>query len=237
MYAVFKKEFNSFFTSPIGYLVIGLFLLFNSLLLWFFKGDWNIFNTGFADLQAFFDSVPWLLLFLVPAITMRSFSDEYSNGTIEILKTRPLSNWQIVLGKFFATLALILISLLPTLTYAFSISILALPAQIDWGPIVGSYIGLVFLSAVYTSIGLFTSIVSKNQIISFLVGLLFIFFLFYGIEQFVLWYPTLPNYLHNSSIFSHLKSISKGVIDSKDMLYFLSIGLFFLYLTKWKLDK
>ena len=112
MIALFKKDFNAFFTSPIGYLVVGLFLLFNSLLLWFFKGDWNIFNTGFADMQAFFDSTPWLLLFLVPAITMRSFSDEYSNGTIEILKTRPLSNWQIVLGKFLGIIFFIVAKIL-----------------------------------------------------------------------------------------------------------------------------
>ncbi|HIP47503.1 MAG TPA: gliding motility-associated ABC transporter permease subunit GldF [Lutibacter sp.] len=237
MIALFKKDFNAFFTSPIGYLVVGLFLLFNSLLLWFFKGDWNIFNTGFADMQAFFDSTPWLLLFLVPAITMRSFSDEYSNGTIEILKTRPLSNWQIVLGKFFATFTLILISLVPTLIYAFSISILAQPAHIDWGPIIGSYVGLSLLGAVFISIGLFTSILSKNQIVAFLVGLLLIFMLFYGIEQIVLWYPSLPNFMQNISLYTHLKSISKGVIDSRDLLYFLSVCLFFLFLTKWKLDK
>jgi len=237
MIALLKKEFNAFFTSPIGYLVVGLFLIFNSLLLWFFKGDWNIFNTGFADMQAFFDSTPWLLLILVPAISMRSFSDEYANGTIEILKTRPLSNWHIVLGKFFSTLTLILISLLPTLVYAYSISILAQPAQIDWGPIVGSYIGLSFLAAVFTSIGIYASILSKNQIVAFLIGILLIFVLFYGIEQLVLWYPSLPNFIQEISLFAHLKSISRGVIDTRDLIYFTSICLFFLFLTKWKLDK
>lgn len=237
MIALFKKELNAFFTSPIGYLVIGLFLFFNSLLLWFFKGDWNIFNTGFADLQAFFDSTPWLFLFLAPAISMRSFSDEYANGTIEILKTRPLSNWQIILGKFSANWVLILISLLPTIIYAFSISKLAEPAQIDWGSIIGSYIGLSLLGAVFTSIGIFASILSKNQIIAFLLSLLAIFVLFYGIEQVVIWYPSLPSFIHEMSLFSHLKSISRGVIDSRDLLYFVSVGLFFLFLTKWKLEK
>lgn len=237
MYAIFKKEFNSFFTSPIGYLVVGLFLLFNGLLLWFFKGDWNIFNTGFADMQAFFEITPWLLLILVPAISMRSFSDEFSKGTIEILKTRPISNWQIVLGKFFALFVLILISIIPTIVYAFSISNLAKPNYIDWGPIVGSYLGLGLLAAAYSAISLFTSTLSKNQIVAFLLGVISIYILFYGVEQIAIWYANLSDVFQNLSLYSHFKSISKGVLVSSDLIFFLSVCSFFLFLTKWKLEK
>ena len=236
MIAILKKEFNSFFTSPIGYLVVGLFLLSNGLMLWFFKGSWNIFNTGFADMQAFFDSTPWLLLFLIPAINMRSFSDEFSNGTIEILKTRPLTNWDIVFGKFLASLSLLFISLLPTLLYAFTISILAQPASIDWGPIIGSYIGLFFLAMVFNAIGLFASILSKNQIVAFLIGLLLSFLFYYGIEQLVLWFPELALFFQKFSLYEHFSSISKGVLDSRDLLYFASISFVFLFFTKLKLD-
>ena len=237
MYSIFKKEFKAFFTSPTGYLIVGLFLLFNGLLLWFFKGNWNILNTGFADMQAFFDSTPWLFLLLIPAITMRSFSEEYSNGTIEILKTRPLSNWQIVMGKFWSSLALIAMTLAPTFVYAISIGILAKPEQIDWGPIIGSYFGLFFLGAAFTAIGLFTSIFSKNQILAFLGAILISFILFYGIEQGAVWYPKLPVFFQKLSLFEHYKSISKGVLDTKDFIYFASICFTFLFVTKLRLEK
>jgi ABC-2 type transport system permease protein len=236
MYAILRKELNTFFTGPIGYLVVGLFLLFNGLLLWYFKGSWNIFNTGFADMQAFFDSTPWLLLFLIPAISMRSFSDEYSNGTIEIIKTRPLNSWQIITGKFLAIVLLILISLLPTLIYAYSIASLAKPASIDWAPIIGSYIGLLFLAMAFSAIGIFSSIISKNQIVAFLIGVIISFFLFYGIEQLLFWYPNLPNTFQNLSLYQHFSKISKGVLDSRDLIYFISISFFFLFITKIKFD-
>jgi ABC-2 type transport system permease protein len=237
MLSIFKKEINTFFSGPIGYLVIGLFLTLNGLLLWYFKGGWNIFNTGFADMQAFFDSTPWLFLLLIPAITMRSFSDEFTTGTIEILKTRPLSGWQIVLGKFFAALTLILLSLLPTLLYAISISQLALPANIDWGSILGSYFGLLALASVFTAIGLFTSILSNNQIIAFLLAILLSYILYYGIEQWAIWYPKLSIFFQKIGLFEHYKSISKGVVDSRDLVYFISISFIFLLFTKIKLDK
>jgi len=237
MLSIFKKEFNAFFSGPIGYIVVSLFLLLNSLLLWYFKGNWNIFNTGFADMQAFFDSTPWLFLFLIPAITMRSFSDEFSLGTIELLKTKPLSGWQIVLGKYIAVLALILMSLLPTLIYTISISILAQPDAIDWGTIMGSYFGLIALGSVFSAIGVYTSILSNNQIIAFLFAVLISFILYYGIEQWIIWYPSLANTFENLSLFTHYKSISKGVLDSSDLLYFISISFVFLYFTKVKLDK
>lgn len=236
MLSIFKKEFNTFFASPIGYVVVGLFLLVNSLLLWFFKGNWNIINTGFADMQAFFNSTPWLFILLIPAITMRTFSDEYTNDTIEILKTRPLTNWQIVWGKFLSSLSLIVISLLPTLIYAYSITRLASPEKIDWGTIIGSYIGLLFLGATFTAIGLFASILSKNQIVVFLIGVLLCFVLYFGIEQWALWYPNSPNFVQKLSLYEQYKSMGKGVLDSSSLIYIISVGLFFLYLTKLKLD-
>jgi ABC-2 type transport system permease protein len=147
MFAILKKEFNSFFASPIAYLVIGVFLLMNGLFLWVFKDDFNILNAGFADVTAFFYLAPWFFLFLIPAITMKSFADEYKSGTIELLKTKPLSNWQIVLGKFLASLLLVVMALLPTLTYVYSIYQLGNPlGNIDLGSTIGGYMGLLFFS-------------------------------------------------------------------------------------------
>ena len=235
MLAILKKEFTAFFSGPVGYLVIGLFLLFNGLLLWYFKGNWNIFNTGFADMQAFFDSTPWLFILLIPAISMRSFSTEYTTGTIEILKTKPVIEWQIVFGKFFAVLFLIILSLTPTLLYAFSIAQLAQPATVDWGTILGSYFGLVALASVFTSIGLFTSIHSKNQIIAFILAVLFSFLLYFGLEQLILWELNTPSFFQKISLLEHYSSISKGVLDTRDLIYFASVGFVFLYFTKTKL--
>lgn len=186
MFAILKKEINSFFASPIAYLVIGVFLLINGLFLWVFKDDFNILNAGFADLNSFFFLAPWVFLFLIPAITMKSFADEFSDGTIELLKTKPISDWKIVLGKFWASLLLVFVALLPTLTYAYTIYQLANPiGDIDFGSAIGSYIGLLFLAATYTSIGLFTSTLSKNQIVAFILGVMITFFYSMVLMQFL----------------------------------------------------
>ena len=236
MFAILKKEFNSFFASPIAYLVIGVFLLINGLFLWVFKDDFNILNAGFADLNSFFFLAPWVFLFLIPAITMKSFADEFSNGTIELLKTKPISDWKIVFGKFWASLLLVFIALIPTLTYAYTIYQLANPSgDIDFGSIIGSYIGLLFLAATYTSIGLFTSTLSKNQIVAFILGVMITFFLFYGFDAISI---SLGNELiiKKMGINEHFKSISRGVIDSRDIIYFLSVTVFFLFITKTRLN-
>jgi ABC-2 type transport system permease protein len=237
MYAIFKKEFTHFFSASIGYLVVGLFLLFNSLLLWVFKGNWNIITTGFADLQNFFISTPWLFLLLIPAINMRMFNDEFTTGTIELLKTKPLSGWDIVFGKFLAGMSLIALSIIPTLVYAISIAQLALPENIDWGRIIGSYFGLLFLASALTSTSLLASILSKNQIIALLLGGLFSVLFYYGIDLWAEWLPNLPDFIQGLSLAEHYKSIGKGVIDSRDVVYFLSFTGLFLYLTTLKLDK
>jgi len=236
MIAIFKKELNSFFASPIGYLVIAVFLIINGLFLWVFKGDFNILNAGFADLNSFFFIVPWFFLFLIPAVTMRSFSDEFRLGTIEILKTKPLSNSHIVLGKFFGAFLLIILALIPTLIYVFSILKLGNPVNnLDVGSTLGSYIGLLFLAAAYTSIGLFTSTLSNNQIVAFIIAILISFFMFYGFEA--LADLEISETLRSFGMYEHFKSISRGVIDTKDFVYFVSITVFFLFLTKLKLDK
>ncbi|MDG1227077.1 MAG: gliding motility-associated ABC transporter permease subunit GldF [Polaribacter sp.] len=236
MFAILKKEINSFFASPIAYLVIGVFLLINGLFLWVFKDDFNVLNAGFADLNSFFFLAPWVFLFLIPAITMKSFADEFSNGTIELLKTKPISDWKIVFGKFWASLFLVFVALLPTLTYAYTIYQLANPVgDIDFGSIIGSYIGLLFLAATYTSIGLFTSTLSKNQIVAFILGVMITFFLFYGFDAISI---SLDNELtiKKLGINEHFKSISRGVIDTRDIIYFLSVTVFFLFITKTRLN-
>lgn len=235
MFAILKKELNSFFASPIGYLVIAVFLVINGLYLWVFKGDFNILNAGFADLNSFFFITPWFFLFLIPAITMRSFSDEFRLGTIEILKTKPLTDWQIVMGKYTGALMLIIIALLPTLIYVYSIVQLGNPVgNLDIGSTIGSYIGLLFLASAYTAVGLFTSTLSNNQIVAFILSVIISFFLFYGFEAMA--DLTNSEVLRNFGMNEHFKSISRGVIDTRDIIYFVSITVFFLFLTKLKLN-
>ena len=235
MISILKKELNSFFASPIGYLVIAVFLVINGLFLWVFNGDFNILNAGFADLNSFFFIAPWFFLFLIPAITMRTFSDEFRLGTIEILKTKPISNWQIVIGKFFGALVLIVLALIPTLIYVYSVLKLGNPVNnLDIGSTLGSYIGLLCIASAYTAIGLFTSTFSNNQIVAFIIAICISFFIFYGFEA--LADLNISESLRSLGMFDHFKSISRGVIDTKDIVYFLSVTLFFLFLTRLKLD-
>jgi len=236
MFSILKKEFNSFFASTVAYLVMGVFLLINGLFLWVFKSDFNILNAGFSDVNSFFYLAPWFFLLLIPAITMKSFADEFNKGTIELLKTKPISNWQIVMGKFSASVLLVIVALVPTFTYIFTIYQLGNPlGNIDFGSIIGSYMGLLFLAITYTAIGLFTSTLSKNQIVAFISGVLITFILFEGFDA-------ISNLIGNDlslkqlGIKKHFKSISRGVIDTRDVLYFISVTVFFLDLTKIRLD-
>ena len=236
MFSILKKEFNSFFASTMAYLVMGVFLLINGLFLWVFKSDFNILNAGFSDVNSFFYLAPWFFLLLIPAITMKSFADEFNKGTIELLKTKPISNWQIVMGKFSASVLLVIVALVPTFTYIFTIYQLGNPVgNIDFGSIIGSYMGLLFLATTYTAIGLFTSTLSKNQIVAFISGVLITFILFEGFDA-------ISNLIGNDlslkqlGIKKHFKSISRGVIDTRDILYFISVTVFFLDLTKIRLD-
>ncbi len=238
MFAILKKELNLFFATPIGYLVIAVFLLINGLFLWVFKGDFNILNAGFADLNSFFFITPWFFIFLIPAITMRTFSDEIRLGTIEIIKTKPITNWQIIMGKYAGSFILIFLALIPTLTYVYTVFQLGSTiGNLDFGTTLGSYFGLLFLASGFTSIGLFTSTLSNNQIVAFITGVALSFFMFYGFEA-IADLNLIQNFnIENLGMISHFKSISRGVIDTKDLFYFITITYFFLFLTKIKFDQ
>lgn len=239
MLAILKKEINTFFASPIGYLVIGVFLLLNGLFLWVFKSEFNIFNNGIASLSAFFLLAPWILIFLVPAVTMRSFSDEKKQGTLELLVTKPISHFQIVLGKYLGAFLLILLALIPTIIYIYTVSQLGKTiGNLDMGSTIGSYFGLLFLVAAYTAIGVFASTLSDNQIVAFISAVFICFFMYFGFEG-------LSNYnifgdlvyIENLGMSAHYNSMSRGVIDTRDLVYFISITFAFLIVTKLRIQK
>lgn len=239
MLAILKKEINTFFASPIGYLVIGVFLLLNGLFLWVFKGGFNILDNGQASLAPFFLLAPWILIFLVPAVTMRSFSDEKKQGTLELLVTKPISHFQIVLGKYFGAFVLILLALLPTLLYVYTVSQLGNPeGTLDMGSTIGSYFGLMFLIAAYTAIGVFTSTLSDNQIVAFIIAVFICFFFYFGFEG-LSNYGIFGNlvYMENLGMSAHYNSMSRGVIDTRDLIYFMSIALAFIVFTKLRIQK
>lgn len=237
MNVIIKKELFSFLASPIGYVAIGIFLIINGLFLWVLKNDFNILNAGFADLNSFFYLIPWVLLILIPSVTMKMIADEYRLGTLEILLTKPISTWQLIIGKYIAALILILISLSFTIIYVISIYYLANPVgNIDIGVIIGSYLGLLFLASAFISIGLFTSSLHQNQMIAFILGVLFSYFLFDGFEQIVTLLNTEALNIELFGLYYHYKSISKGVIDTRDILYFCSVTFFFLFLTQMNIS-
>ncbi len=236
MKSIIVRELKSFFGSPIGYLVIAIFLLLNGLFLWIFNGDYNILNSGFADLSPFFTIAPWILIFLIPAVTMRSFSDEKKQGTLELLLTKPLSIWEIVNGKFLGAMLLIVIAIIPTFIYVYVISSLGMPeGNIDMGSTIGSYFGLLFLIAAYCSIGIFTSTLSENQIVAFILSVFLCFVFFFAFEGLATYLPTAENFISSIGMDNHFKSMSRGVIDTRDVLYFISLTILFLSLTVFKL--
>lgn len=237
MKSIIIREIKSFFGSPIGYLVIAIFLILNGLFLWVFDGEYNILNSGFADLTPFFTISPWILIFLIPAVTMRSFSDEKKQGTIELLLTKPISVWEIVSGKFFGAFLLIVIALIPTLIYVYVISTLGIEgSNIDLGSILGSYFGLLFLIAGYTAIGIFTSTLSENQIVAFLLAVLLCFIFYFGFEGISSIIKSQSEIIATFGMQNHYKSMSRGVLDTRDIIYFVSISIAFLSCTVYKLN-
>ncbi|WP_338410866.1 gliding motility-associated ABC transporter permease subunit GldF [uncultured Flavobacterium sp.] len=236
MKALLIREIKSFFGTPIGYLVIALFLVLNGLFLWVFEGDFNIPNSGFADMSPFFKLAPWILIFLIPAVTMRSFSDEIKQGTIELLFTKPLSLLEIVNGKFFGAFLLIIIAIIPTLLYVFLISYFGNPqGNIDLGSTMGSYFGLLFLMASYTAIGIFTSTLSENQIVAFIGSVFLCFFFYFGFEGISNFMVEFHDLVASFGMDYHFKSMSRGVIDTRDVLYFGSLTILFLAATVYQL--
>lgn len=236
MQSIIFHEIKLFFGATIGYLVIALFLIINGLFLFVFEGDYNILNSGFADLNPFFTLAPWVLLLLIPAVTMRSFADEKKLGTLELLLTKPLSVWEIAMGKFFGALVLIFISILPTLIYVYAIGNLTMPnTGLDMGSIWGSYFGLVFLIAAFCAIGIFASTLSENQIVAFIISVFICFLFFFGFEALGNIAFGFENFINTLGMQTHYKSMSRGVIDSRDCLYFISVGVLFLALTVYNL--
>jgi ABC-2 type transport system permease protein len=236
MKSILLKEIKSFFGSPIGYLVIAIFLLLNGLFLWVFDGEYNILKSGFADMTPFFTIAPLILIFLIPAVTMRSFSDEKKQGTLELLVTKPLSMWQIVNGKFLGAFLLIVIAIIPTLIYVFVISNFVMaPGHIDTGSIMGSYFGLLFLIASYTAIGVFTSALSDNQIVAFILSVFLCFLFYLGFEGASTLVKSMEGFISSLGMDSHFRSMGRGVLDTRDIIYFVSISILFLSLTVYKL--
>lgn len=239
MWSVCKKEFRQFFSSLTGYIAIAVFLLLNGLFLFVFP-DSNLLDFGYATLSKFFELAPWILLLLVPAITMRSFSEEFKSGTFEILQTRPLHRWQVVMGKYMGALLVVCLALVPTLIYLLSIQQLSAEGGIDTGATIGSYIGLVFLCAVFTAIGICCSSFTSNAVVAFILSA-FVCFLVYSGFNAISRIPALQSgadyYIEMLGIDFHFRSISRGVIDSRDIVYFFSVIFLFLVITHRNLLK
>ncbi len=245
MYTLLKKEISSFLSSLIGYVAIGVFLLLISLFMWVINSDANssfnanVLDSGYATIESLFIIAPWVFLFLIPAITMRSFADEKKTGTIELLLTRPLTEMQIILAKYTAGFLLVLFSLLPTLIYFYSVYRLGNPVgNIDTGGMWGSYIGLLFLGAAFVAIGIFASAITDNQVISFILALFLCFFIYAGFDfigSFSI-FGRLDTFIQALGINNHYVSMSRGVIDTRDAVYFLSLIALFIYSTRTVLE-
>ncbi len=234
MLAVFKRELFSFLNSLMAYITIGIFLLACGLMFWFFP-DTSILEYGYAEMDGFFSLVPYLFMFLISAITMRSFAEERKEGTYVLLATRPLSDWQIILAKYLACVVLVLFALLPTFIYYYSISQLGMPkGNIDTGAVIGSYIGLFLLGSAFTAIGIFTSSITKNQIIAFAVSVFLCFFAYSGFNSIskIAGLQSIESYLVNLGVAEHYEAMSRGVVDTRDVIYFITFVAIFLGLTK-----
>ncbi|MGV3587763.1 MAG: gliding motility-associated ABC transporter permease subunit GldF [Adhaeribacter sp.] len=238
MFAILQKEINSFLNSMIAYIVIGVFLVAIGLFMWVFP-ETSVLEYGYADMQTLFSMAPWVFLFLIPAITMRSFSEEKKAGTLELLLTKPITDLQLILGKYFACLLLVIFSLVPTLLYYYSVYSLGNPVgNIDSAAVTGSYIGLVFLAAIFTAIGVFSSAITENQIVSFILAVFLSFLIYIGFDYIasVEMGGDIQYIISSLGISFHYNALSKGLIDSRDILYFLSVIVLLLLGTKLVLE-
>jgi ABC-2 type transport system permease protein len=233
------KEIRGFFSSLTGYIVIIVFLVANSLFMWVFPGNLNILDSGYSSLDSLFIMAPWIFLFLVPAITMRMFAEEKRAGTLEFLLTKPLTDLQIIGAKYLGGLLLVLLSLIPCLVFYWSVSALGSPpGNLDTGGTWGAFLGLFFLAAIYVAIGVFASAVSDNQIVAFIMAVLVSFLVYQGFD----YLSSLPGlqsfdaFIINLGINEHYKSISRGVVDSRDIVYYLAVITLFILVTKIRLQ-
>ena len=239
MWMICKKDWQQFFSSLTGYIALVVFLLINGLFLFVFP-DTSILDFGYASLGSFFNLAPWILLFLVPTITMRSFADEYKSGTFELLKTLPISPFQIVGGKFLGALIIVMAALLPTIIYAISIQQLSITGGIDIGATIGSYLGLILLGSVFTAVGICASSFTNNTVVAFIAGAFVCFILYNGfdaVSKIPVFSSGLDYYLEMLGINFHYRSISRGIIDSRDLIYFAGIIGLFLSVTQRNLLK
>ncbi|MFM7710710.1 MAG: ABC transporter permease subunit [Ferruginibacter sp.] len=239
MWTLCKKEVNHFFNGLTGYIALSLFLLANGLFL-FLLPDSNLFDYGYANLDGFFDLAPWIFLFMVPAITMRSFSEEYRSGTFETLITKPITTASIIFGKYLSTLFVLLIFLVPTLLYVFTIQSLSMDGSIDTGGLLGRYIGLFLLGAIFAAVGIFCSSFTINPIVAYLTGVFCCLILFYGfhaLSRLPVFSGGSDFYLEMLGIDFHYHSISRGVLFFRDIIYDLSMIALFLLATKHLLRK
>lgn len=234
MFVIFRKEISSFFASLIGYMAVGVFLLLTGLMLWVFP-DYSILDYGYATLDSFFELAPMVFLFLIPAVTMRAFAEEWQSGTYELLVTRPVTLVDIIAGKFFAAWMLALIALVPTLLYWYTVYQLGSPiGNMDNGGTLGSYMGLIMLSGVFVAIGLFSSALTSNQIVAFLLGAMLCFLVFHGfgfVSKLPIFIGRIDDIIQQVGIDYHYRSISRGILDSRDLIYFGSMMVAFLYFT------
>jgi ABC-2 type transport system permease protein len=238
--SISKRELRSFFGSVTGYVVIAIFLVGTSLFLWVFPNNYNVLDSGYASLDGLFVLAPWLFLFLCPAITMRLFAEEKQQGTLELLLARPASKYAIVLGKALSGWFIVIITLLITLVWYSSIKFLAEPVgNVDTGAFWGSFTGLLLLSAVYIAIGVFASAISDNQVVAFLIAAVMCFVIFIGFDflSSLTTDGSLSRTINLLGVDAHYKSISRGVIDSRDLLYFVAVSALFLFLTEFILKK
>lgn len=238
MWMICKKEWQQFFSNLTGYMVIVVFLIVNGLVLFVFES--NIFSFGYATLERFFQLAPWILLLLIPAVTMRSFADEFKSGTYEVLKTLPLTQRNIVAGKYLGSFLVAAVALIPTLVYIISIQQLSVGEGLDFGATIGAYIGLFFLASVFSAIGICASSFTNNAVVAFIISLIGCALLYYGFNA-ISKLPALSGgadyYIEMMGIDFHYSSISRGVIDTRDVIYCVSITALLLLITERNLKR
>jgi ABC-2 type transport system permease protein len=240
MLAIFKKELWSYFGNWSAWIILAVFSFLGALFLFFFDNNSNIFEIGTASLQSYFQLAPWLLLFLIPALSMKSFAEEEHNGTLSWLFSQPISIANLIFGKFLAVTLVGISCILPSLVYLYTVYVLGIPAgNVDFGPVLGSYFGLILLIGAFSAIGIFASTISSNQIMAYLIGVFICFILFFGIEQLAS-YKLLGGadfILQKVGIYFHFNSFTRGLVESTDVFYFLLLIAIALFSAKIFLEK